>query len=799
MADTEHEVEIKHNLDEYAKKIKESNDLWDAHFAKIKAVNEELAKVTGASLRGKTSRTMENQTPTMSTSDRNLMREYQRSFIPYARASIPVLRAGLSLAAGTVRGGFNMAFGGGLSGFASGLSTELKRAFSGGNNNIYSQLFGGAAMGAAKRRGFGGAAVAGGEEEIVEAVAKGAETGIGFGLIQGLSKLGGVAKLGIGALIAGTAVVAGVDLVAVDKSMRDVYGRSRRAGGFGSNLGELTAFDATMGRFVDTNSVMSKMTQGKYDFTSPEYLSLKLAGINPKDWKDPAAMGEAAILSVQRQIKQYPQEKMLPLAHARFGDLFSDEEYVRLYNAREGEVTSMIKLAQAHKDSLDLTEQQQTSFKDLATNVDLVGNQLKALGEDLLSHQIPAFEKLTKIIIDLIEKYSPNPDIPSESATPKAFMTSNTGGGGVEGFKVPGGYEGVTGAPGSKLAGAAGATVSGDAGGTGGSFLDSLAQIESGNRNIFSGTDPDVAGPGSRSQGFFQINTPTWRDFAPGAGVDLSKYPNARSAPRDVQAQVASRIPFSRFGPRTQTMMRSKFGALNPHLTIGDLAKTHGTGYNPVIKSNVGANAAPGDDIETMRKKGLLTSDQCVALAMAGVGVGYGSSAEGGHTGDWRRGEAASAGGLVPGTPISTFLDRQGRTGETYAIGGHGGQMGANLDHAGIFEGYIRKDGKITGMNVKWQARGIAPHMGQYYFGQGRGEQDASNYFGIDVASGGHLGGAANPMSHRYAGGGIGKQSLNDMSSFQQHQGIHVKVSNPAGATVNTQTAMLGAVKGAFA
>ena len=34
MADTTHEVEIKHNLDEYAQKIKESNDLWDVHFVK---------------------------------------------------------------------------------------------------------------------------------------------------------------------------------------------------------------------------------------------------------------------------------------------------------------------------------------------------------------------------------------------------------------------------------------------------------------------------------------------------------------------------------------------------------------------------------------------------------------------------------------------------------------------------------------------------------------------------------------------------------------------------------------------
>jgi hypothetical protein len=44
-----------------------------------------------------------------------------------------------------------------------------------------------------------------------------------------------------------------------------------------------------------------------------------------------------------------------------------------------------------------------------------------------------------------------------------------------------------------------------------------LAHIESGNKNIHSGVDPDPPGyPGGNSQGYFQINTPTWRDFAKG-------------------------------------------------------------------------------------------------------------------------------------------------------------------------------------------------------------------------------------------------------------------------------------------
>ena len=128
--------------------------------------------------------------------------------------------------------------------------------------------------------------------------------------------------------------------------------------------------------------------------------------------------------------------------------------------------------------------------------------------------------------------------------------------------------------------------------GGGGSFLGELARIESGDRNIVSGVDKDSRGltlaqggnPAEISQGHFQISTPTWRDFAGQAGVDVAQYPNAMSAPREVQARVASVIPFSRFGPRTQQLMHQRFGDFDPSQTVGTLA-----GLGPRV-----APAAPG-------------------------------------------------------------------------------------------------------------------------------------------------------------------------------------------------------------
>jgi hypothetical protein len=79
-----------------------------------------------------------------------------------------------------------------------------------------------------------------------------------------------------------------------------------------------------------------------------------------------------------------------------------------------------------------------------------------------------------------------------------------------------------------------------------------LAELhESGGRNILQqvvgpqgGYNPSVGrvtGPSS-AQGYFQITNTTWKEFAPNAGVDLSKYPNALSAPYEVQKAVARNI-----------------------------------------------------------------------------------------------------------------------------------------------------------------------------------------------------------------------------------------------------------------
>lgn len=90
-----------------------------------------------------------------------------------------------------------------------------------------------------------------------------------------------------------------------------------------------------------------------------------------------------------------------------------------------------------------------------------------------------------------------------------------------------------------------------------------IARPESGlnNRNV---------GDGGLATGYLQIQTPTWRDFAPKAGVDLNRWPTAASAPIQVQWAVAQTIPLNRW-------TAGKDGALamypwaDPSMTVGQI------------------------------------------------------------------------------------------------------------------------------------------------------------------------------------------------------------------------------------
>ena len=97
-------------------------------------------------------------------------------------------------------------------------------------------------------------------------------------------------------------------------------------------------------------------------------------------------------------------------------------------------------------------------------------------------------------------------------------------------------------------------------------FLSYLEQLESSGSNIPNTHQTTSSG---QAQGYDQITTGTWRDFAPAAGVDLGKYPNPLTAPQSIQRQVAQTIPMHRWDPKTLNGLIKAGFTVDPNRTLG--------------------------------------------------------------------------------------------------------------------------------------------------------------------------------------------------------------------------------------
>ena len=101
--------------------------------------------------------------------------------------------------------------------------------------------------------------------------------------------------------------------------------------------------------------------------------------------------------------------------------------------------------------------------------------------------------------------------------------------------------------------------------------MDLVAQVESGNRNIPQAIHDVNTDRGTPAGGYFQIIDPTWRRYAGAAGVDVNQFPNAMSAPRDVQAKVASAIPVNQWGPNTVAALKAQYPNIDTGQTLGQV------------------------------------------------------------------------------------------------------------------------------------------------------------------------------------------------------------------------------------
>jgi hypothetical protein len=165
-----------------------------------------------------------------------------------------------------------------------------------------------------------------------------------------------------------------------------------------------------------------------------------------------------------------------------------------------------------------------------------------------------------------------------------------------------------------------------------------------------------------------------------------------------------------------------------------------------------------------------MESKECVALAKAYVGAT-------GTVRDWRKGSNVLDGNLKPGTPIATFMDREGNPSQYYDGGVGTGKRGNDTTHAAVFLGYERdQTGKITGIRVadQWSTSNGVRYRTFPIEGNSR-ITSAKNFYAINDTKGEPLG-ESNPMR-------VIEQS-------QQHQGgpKTESVADPTNITEKVQS-----------
>jgi hypothetical protein len=147
-------------------------------------------------------------------------------------------------------------------------------------------------------------------------------------------------------------------------------------------------------------------------------------------------------------------------------------------------------------------------------------------------------------------------------------------------------------------------------------FLSYLEQLESSGSNVPNTHQTTTSG---QAQGYDQITTGTWQDFAPAAGVDLGKYPNALSAPQSVQRQVASTIPMHRWDPKTLNGLIKAGFTVDPNRTLGQNIALNGGALNAAPAGRIDPSTMSDDGDDPLADATARVKNGVIASAAAGV------------------------------------------------------------------------------------------------------------------------------------------------------------------------------------
>jgi hypothetical protein len=365
--------------------------------------------------------------PQKSNVDQDLDRRYKREHLRYMREDMKVLsiiRNTGGAVSGVAKGVYGLSQGGGLASLFGGIETGIEKAIKVGG--AFAPFMVGMSLGHgshAVRRIGAAEEAAEDSEKVFESEASKAGRGLSF-----LSKA--IVPVKIVAVAAGaTAGLFGAGAFISEQIASGLVARNRRALGYGADIGQLTAFDKTFSRYIDTSDFASKMRDAQYDITSPAYQAMRVAvGMNPGEWDDPTMMGEGALIHIQERLQKLlgkshgQREAFLPMAYAQgFGNLgLSADQLVGIARAPPGAMTELTKIAQGAVPGLTPSADTIKANQDYITKFGLMQAQWQTLTETLNKDIIPPFQASAKDLADFAQKQNLTSDKTLESVAAEA-------------------------------------------------------------------------------------------------------------------------------------------------------------------------------------------------------------------------------------------------------------------------------------------------------------------------------------------------------------------------------------------
>jgi hypothetical protein len=305
MADSDQEINVKHNLDEFYAKIEKSNEGFDEMKYKISAINAELMKLYNAKMPGfgGGSSPANNNDPGGSSTRRNAELRYWnesvKHFLDFRKY------------------------------------TKDFQVFSGGVAQVTGGIM---SVGAALLRLSGGGLLGG-----------------AAGLMAGMTALGrGVQEDRRAALALG-----------------------------GANVGKMRAAGAAFGGTINTSEVVSNIATAQTDLTSDQFLALKLLGFTPQQIQsmDPSDLMVAALGREQNRVKSYRNKgTRIPLEESRAATSLFGPDIIRTLGAmspedmkkRQEEYTNLQK-------KLDLDKKTQDAYDDMIRKIGEAGAEIETI------------------------------------------------------------------------------------------------------------------------------------------------------------------------------------------------------------------------------------------------------------------------------------------------------------------------------------------------------------------------------------------------------------------------------------